>query len=446
MTKGNGYNRLLVIGDLMLDCDCHGQTERIAPEGDCPVVTCQKIEYHPGGAAKVAFFAARLGASVSLVGIVGDDSEGRMLTTLLNDAGVDTRDVIIDPEAATTVKNRIYGSAGGLMLRVDRDCHEGTKDIATLLAKIDNVDAVVISDYDKGVVTTALGRAVIDRCHHLGIPVIADVKRPEVDRYAGATLVKGTRNEIEPLLNAGDLNVRFVVSTGGHEGVSLSLDNGGSWTQFVPSMVASAHSPAGAGDLMTALVALNFGRHGIETVMADAVETISRSITPDGRLRVDVRSVVNPRTKLTTVGQFNRLRPEGTVVFTNGCFDLLHPGHFHLLAEAARSGDCLVVGLNSDSSVARLKGESRPVNKLDSRVRALAALPWVDAIITFDTDTPARLISEIHPDILVKGGDYTVDTIVGANDVIAAGGKVVIVDTLEGYSSTGIINSCVHEP
>lgn len=437
--KQNNYNRILVIGDLMLDRHHYGHITRKAPEGNCPVVTCDHIDQHPGGAANVATIAARLGANVTVAGVISDDINGIMLKSLLLGDSINTALVNVAEDGTTTVKNRIFDDRGTLMLRVDCDRNEGSVAAQKITEILDRFDTVIISDYNKGVVTPTLSRAVIDSCRQRGIPVIADIKTGDSERYRGATVVKGTAAEIALLDPTDSLDAELIISTNGADGLTATTRDGRQ-LNIKPVITAGDEiMSAGAGDMLTAVIALGIHNEPPERLLSYAVDLIARALCRHGNLEVDAITLAPTDTKLTTADTLNKLRPYGRMVFTNGCFDILHPGHEHLLRKAASLGDYLVVGLNSDSSVRRLKGDNRPVNSVDKRIAALARMPWVDLIITFDDDTPAELIETLRPDILVKGGDYTIDTVVGADATIHRGGRVEIIPLLPGFSTTSII-------
>ncbi len=436
--------RILVIGDLMLDCQCYGSVERHAPEAACPVFSVGHTDTRPGGAANVATMLAQLGNIVTVAGVTGNDPEGHTLISHLEQNKIDTSAVTVDTKGHTTVKKRLFDGSGRMMMRVDRDRNAGTPDVDAIIGALTDVDVVVLSDYDKGAITTALARRVIDECNHLDIPVVADVKTADTERYRGATVIKGTEKEMATFTSPLPMEARALVTTLGDRGL-IVVDSNGVTTQITPTPVKSqALSAAGAGDLLTALIADGIVTTPLDELLHAGVEKIARTMKSPGVIEVNALTMTSLTSKAVDLETIITKRPNGRMVFTNGCFDLLHPGHEHLLRQASQKGDYLVVGLNSDASITRLKGDGRPVDNLERRVEALSRQPWVDLIITFDTDTPALLIAALNPDVLVKGGDYTVDTIVGATDVISRGGRVEIIPLLQGHSTTSIINRQHH--
>lgn len=473
-----GFNAL-VVGDFMLDELVFGDAERLSPDAPVPVLRHRRTEHQPGGAANVCRDLAAMRASVRAVGLVGEDDSGRHLRDALELAGVDASGLVVDADRPTTVKRSLIGLAQHRhpqkMFRVDYETKDppSPEALDRLLAAFDaalaDSDIVCLEDYDKGVLTPTVSRELIRRARRAGKEVLVDPAATDdfADRYIGATGVTPNRSEAEGalrafaasppappelarrLLEACELEV--VVMTLDKDG-ALLLERDGSPVS-VPTVARQVYDVTGAGDMVLAGLAaarangvswaesveLANAAAGLEVevfgVQPIPIERVHHAVlTLRGGLRGKVRAldelVIEVRSR-KNAGQ--------NIVFTNGCFDILHTGHIRLLEEARKQGDMLIVGLNDDDSIRRLKGEDRPVNTTQERGKVLSALESVDAISVFTDDTPVELIRAIVPDVLVKGSDYTVDTVVGADIVLNAGGRVHLVDLLEGKSTTGTI-------
>ena len=416
-----------VIGDLILDQYISGTSKRLSPEAPVPVITNLETSYVAGGAANVARNLRSLGCEVELYGAVGEQTETKTLCQMLADDGINLR-VISNGSILTTVKTRIM-SGGHQLVRLDSENSHAdlSPDITGALADAGGTDIVVFSDYNKG---------VLDRSNWLigQLPnsrVLVDPKR-DLQHYRGAWLVKPNRKEFEELIGSFDTvehmvelakdamyeyDITNLLITLGAEGMVLVTPNG---YRGYESSAQEVFDITGAGDVVISVLAYALD-HGIdlERAVAMASRAAGRAVAHHGNYIV----------KQSDVTQF------GTV-FTNGCFDILHRGHVEYLKQSRELGDRLVVGLNSDASVQRLKGASRPINSQEDRQAVLQALDCVDEVIIFDEDTPAQLIRQVRPDVITKGGDYTADDVVGRDQVKA----VVILPLVKDKSTSNTID------
>jgi D-beta-D-heptose 7-phosphate kinase / D-beta-D-heptose 1-phosphate adenosyltransferase len=469
---GFGQLRVLVVGDIMLDRYILGDVDRISPEAPVPVLRHVQRYERPGGAANVAMNLAGLGCKAFLAGFWGADSEQAELAKLVEAAGVDTLGVVSGSQP-TISKTRIVGRNQQL-LRLDiesRDAVPAVEEQRLLERAVEltgKVHAVVLSDYAKGALTAAVCEAVIRAAREAGIPVLADPKTPDFSKYSGATTVCPNLGELaaatgvashrtDELLAAAQAQLeehdfKFLTVTMSEKGIALLRRDGVIFHS--PARAREVFDVSGAGDTVIATLAASLaGGLQMETavelanvaagIVVGKVGTVPiaqheliAALTPSSGLTAGEKMLDLERTRLRVA----EWRASGeTIVFTNGCFDLLHVGHITLLEDCRRFGSKLVLGLNSDASICRLKGPSRPIVGERERARVMAALAAVDAVVLFDEDTPLELIRAIRPDVLVKGGDYTVETVVGHEDVIAAGGRVEIVPTVEGFSTSNIV-------
>jgi D-beta-D-heptose 7-phosphate kinase/D-beta-D-heptose 1-phosphate adenosyltransferase len=474
-----GFSQLkvLVVGDLMLDRYILGEVDRISPEAPVPVLRHAQRYERAGGAANVAMNLAGLGCQVLLAGFWGDDTEKAELAAFLDKAKIDTTGVVTTP-LPTISKTRIVGRQQQL-LRLDIESLEkpSLADQQRLRERVEGlatkVHAVVISDYAKGAVTQTVCEAVIRVARQAGIPVLADPKTPDFGKYSGATMVCPNLNELsvatglpaydlEPLLAAGEAQrveheLKYLCVTMSERGIRV-LSDGAAYHS--PARAREVFDVSGAGDTVIAtLTAALAGGLKVETAVElanlaagivvgkvgtvpIAAHEIVAALTPSSGVRFGEK-ILDRERLATRVAEW---RASGeTIVFTNGCFDLLHVGHVTLLEDCHKFGTKLVLGLNTDASVQRLKGPTRPVVGENERARVMAALAAVDAVVLFDEDTPLELICAIKPDVLVKGGDYAVETVVGHEVVLAAGGRVEIVPTVEGFSTTNIVKKLVKQ-
>ena len=462
---------VLVLGDVMLDRFIYGAVDRISPEAPVPVIAVEKETAMLGGAGNVARNVAALGAKAVLIGLVGQDDAGAALRGMIDaEPGLEA-ELVVDPARRTTEKVR-YISGSHQMLRVDRE-DRGAGDAATLLAAftahLASADVVVLSDYAKGVLTADVVRGAIDAARAAGKPVIVDPKSRDFARYDGATLIKPNRKEAAEatgitensdeasedagaaiLAMAPGLDAALI--TRGGAGMTLSVR--GQPPLHLPATAIEVFDVSGAGDTVAATLALSVAAGAgladaahlanlagglvvakLGTDVVTAAELTARAVSAQGEPG-EIKIADREEAKAIVEGW----RARGLKVgFTNGCFDLLHPGHVSLLSQAKAACDRLIVGLNTDASVSKLKGPTRPVQKEQGRATVLASLSSVDLVVLFGEETPLALIEAFHPDVLVKGADYTVETVVGSDIVLGYGGKVVLADLKQGQSTTNLI-------
>jgi D-beta-D-heptose 7-phosphate kinase/D-beta-D-heptose 1-phosphate adenosyltransferase len=460
--------KVLVAGDVMLDRYLFGGTSRISPEAPVPVVHVQMAEDRAGGAANVAVNLASLGVSTVLVGLVGKDDEAQALQATLAKVDIDCRFVSVS-DWPTTTKTRVQ-SRGQQLLRLDREqaSSAGTDKMTSVLKKqLKNVDAVVLSDYGKGALSDI--KAMIEACRSAGLPVLVDPKGKDFDKYRGATIITPNQAEFEAVAGVcetdaelvsrartmiSNLNLVALLVTRSEKGMLLIQNS--NEPVFLKSRAREVFDVTGAGDTVIAVLAgaLASGQN-IQSAAALsnlAAGLVVRKIGVASVTPSELRAALHRRGEggrgLLSEDELLLLVKEAKsrgdkLVMTNGCFDVLHAGHVAYLEEAKSLGDHLIVAVNDDESVRRLKGESRPINALEDRMAVLAGLAAVDWVVAFEEDTPQRLISETLPDILVKGGDYKSDEIAGAKDVLKNGGEVRVLAFREGHSSSRIIDKLV---
>ena len=465
--------RVLVLGDVMLDRFVYGSVERISPEAPIPVVAVERFVDTAGGAANVARNLAAMGARTLLLGVTGNDAWAEDLRIQLASSPTIEPHLVVDPSRPTTVKTR-YVADGQQVMRADRESRAPLADDVErrLLGKFQdalrNVDVVILSDYAKGVLTESVTRLAISAARDAGKTVIVDPKSRDFAKYRGATVL--TPNRLELQLACGhecltDEQVtqgartsleqgicEAMVVTRGKDGMSVVTNDG--HAVHLRTTARQVFDVSGAGDTAVAAMSLGVaaGGHIVDastlanlaagivvgkpgTAIVTTVEIIA-TLTP-----LDGRTDHNKLFALDSVLQLARAwREQGLkFAFTNGCFDLLHPGHVSLLDQARRSADRLIVGLNADLSIRRLKGSNRPIQSEVARATVLSSLKSVDAVVIFSEDTPIELIEILEPDVLVKGADYTLNTVVGADLVLKRGGKVVLADLIPGHSTTDTV-------
>ena len=477
LERGFGQLKILVVGDLMLDRYIIGEVERISPEAPVPVLRHAQRYERPGGAANVAMNLAGLGCQTFLAGFCGDDGEATELKRLLEAAAVDTVGVV-SSSLPTISKTRIVARTQQV-LRLDIESRDTVPAIESdrlrdrAVALVTKVHAVILSDYAKGALTNEVCEAIIRAARTAGVPVLVDPKTRDLSKYSGATTVCPNLSELalatgvpahqtDALLKAAHAQMvehdfKFMTVTMSEKGITVLLPEG---EYHSPARAREVFDVSGAGDTVIAtLAAALAGGLRIETgvelanlaagIVVGKVGTVPiaqheliAALTPSSGITAGEK--ILDRDRVTRRVAEWRAAGE-TVVFTNGCFDLLHVGHITLLEDCRRFGSKLVLGLNADSSVGRLKGPTRPIVGERERARVMAALASVDAVVLFEEDTPLELIRALRPDVLVKGGDYTIETVVGHEDVIAAGGRVEIVPTVEGFSTTNIVKKLTGE-
>jgi len=468
--------RILCIGDVMLDDFVYGDVVRVSPEAPTPIIAVRREEKVVGGAGNVARNIAGLGAECVFVGVIGDDEAGQRIDAEFRRLATIEPHLIVDRARPTTRKARFVSEHYSThLLRADWEMSaavgEAVEDgiIARARGAMAGAGAVVLSDYAKGVLTPRVIRAVIDEARRQKKPVIVDPKAHDYAVYRGATVITPNRKELadhtrrpvatmaEIASAAADLarvvECRAVLATLSEEGMLLHVE--GVEPVHVPADAVKVRDVSGAGDTVVATLATMLaagagfedavraanaaasvvvGKRGTATVTP---EELRARILPAAALAAEEKIVFDWAVADERVREW-RVR-DLRVGFTNGCFDILHPGHVKVLAQARALCDRLVVGLNSDASVTRLKGEGRPVQDVQARADVLAALEAVDLVVVFEQDTPLELIERIRPKILVKGGDYRIEDVIGREVVEAEGGEVVLVDLLPGHSTTSIV-------
>src|SRR6201997_3077908 len=468
---------VLCVGDLMLDEFVYGEVSRISPEAPAPVIAVQRSETNIGGAGNVARNIASLGARCIFVALVGEDDAGYKLKAALSQESTIESVLVCDSARPTTRKVRFVSEHFSThMLRADWELAAPAtgeieqKLVDTILPQLQRDDIVLLSDYAKGVLTARVIRNVIDAARKLGKRVIVDPKSLNFAVYRGATLLTPNRKEFseatrsradttESIAEAAQdamllADCEAILVTQSEHGMTLVPRKG--QAIHVPAVPVKVRDVSGAGDTVAAVLAASLaagadwdtslrmasaaaavavGKKGTASVTR---EELRRKILPHAYLAAEEKILGSDSDLKARVEEW---REEGLRVgFTNGCFDILHPGHVKVLTAARAACDRLIVGLNSDSSVRRLKGEGRPVQNERARAEVLAALEAVDLVAIFDEDTPLRLITTIRPSVLVKGGDYTRETVVGHEIVEAHGGEVMLVSTLQGHSTTSLVN------
>lgn len=473
--------RVLVVGDVMLDRYIWGEVGRISPEAPVPIVRTTRQSAQPGGAANVAMNLAGLGAQTVLAGFTGGDDDETALAECLHRREVATAFVAC-ADFPTITKTRILGGQQQL-LRLDSERlaqHEAAdydRLMERVLKNIAGCDAVILSDYAKGALTPQLCRAAIDAAKSRGIPVLVDPKNTDFNRYRGATAICPNQGELaaaarlqgdavsgrlDDLLTAGEtmaqaFDLRFLIPTLSEKGIALLRPG---YRYIAPAVARQVFDVSGAGDTVIAVLALCLasgllpeaalqlaniaagivvGKVG--TVPVEKHELLA-ALTPEFAVHAEDK-VVTRAELLTRVAQWRAAG--GRVVFTNGCFDLLHLGHITLLEQARRLGDRLIVAVNGDAGVRALKGPGRPIVEARQRARMLAALAAVDAVVVFDEPTPVDLIAAARPDFLVKGGDYNPETVLGAEEVRSWGGQVRIVPLVKGCSTAALLDKATNQ-
>jgi len=468
---------VLCVGDLMLDEFVYGEVSRISPEAPAPVIAVQRSETNIGGAGNVARNIASLGGRCIFVGLIGEDDAGaRLKTELARHGGIESV-LVCDPARPTTRKVRFVSEHFSThMLRADWElAAPATADIEqklidAALPQIARADIVLLSDYAKGVLTARVIRNIIDAARRLAKRVIIDPKSANFAIYRGATLLTPNRKEFaEATRSRADTDQSIAAAardamqladceamlvTQSEHGMTLVPRHGEAI--HVPALPVKVRDVSGAGDTVAATLALALAADADwETALRMATAAAAVAVSKKGTASVtaaELRRKILPHAflaaeeKIVASGddldaQLLDWRKQGLRIgFTNGCFDILHPGHVKVLTAARGACDRLIVGLNSDASVKRLKGEGRPVQDERARAEVLAALEAVDLVAIFEEDTPIRLITEIKPSVLVKGGDYTREQVVGHDIVEAHGGEVVLVDVLPGHSTSSLVN------
>lgn len=460
---------ILVIGDVMLDSYCNGEVDRISPEAPVPVFRKKNVYSVLGGAANVAANLVAANQHVSIMTIVGRDKAGKELKSIFEKAKIDT-DLMVALDHNTTEKIRFIAGNNQQVLRLDIESTEelSAEDCKRMLEKlkikIDSFDLILMSDYLKGLLSYKFTQGVLRLAKDKNIPTLIDVKDINLHKYENAYLIKPNLKELQDMtgrkitndkeiVEASDYlckqcKCKYVLTTCGARGMVLVGDGE---PYLIDSVGREVFDVTGAGDttiayLATCLVNGFSIREAVNIANCAAGIQVSKLGTSSVYWR-EVREHLSVQTegtiyKLLSNGAIDNFRENvgsKKVVFTNGCFDIMHIGHIRYLQEAAKLGDILIVGLNSDASVKRLKGPERPINSEMERAEMICALGFVDYVVIFDEDTPLNLIKKIKPDVLVKGGDYSNDYVVGTNEVEAQGGRLVLIPFVTGKSTTNII-------
>jgi D-beta-D-heptose 7-phosphate kinase / D-beta-D-heptose 1-phosphate adenosyltransferase len=466
--------RILIVGDVMLDRFVYGDVDRVSPEAPVPVLGIRREEAMLGGAGNVARNISALGAKVHLIGLCGDDDAGRAVHDMLSGLpGVDPR-LVVDAGRASSVKTR-FVAGNQQLLRTDIDDHQpvsaqSLQAIITATSEgLTQADVLVLSDYAKGVLADDVLATIIAAARKAGVSVIADPKGHDFGRYRGASVLTPNRAELQAaaLLPVGndaqavmaarqiqqDCGIDSVLATRGPQGMTLL--SGSREPLHIATQAREVFDVSGAGDTVVAALAVGLAAGADPGLAAAFANQAAGVVVGKAGTAVawpnDIVSALHSADLHSVEGKISDaarakdiraswLRSGERVVFTNGCFDLVHPGHVSLLSQARSAGDRLIVGLNSDQSVKRLKGESRPVNPETARATVLASLGAVDLVIIFDEDTPLELIEALRPDVLVKGADYSEEEVVGGKEVKSWGGQVVLANLVDGESTSNTIS------
>ncbi len=475
--------KIVVAGDFMLDRYVHGNAERLSPDAPVPVLSVQKREHRPGGAANVCLDLRALQCEVACVGVAADDDAGRLIRTALREAGCDISGLLAEDGPAgrpTTVKENFVGLAQHRhpqrMFRVDEESREpiSARTAASLAAAartlLKGADVLCLEDYGKGVLTPELCATLIEAARKAGVPALVDpAATDDYARYAGATCITPNRTEaaratgLDPSIT-DDATLRKMGQTLLRKlrlnVVALTLDKQGMLllekgkpARHIPTQARAVYDVVGAGDMVLAMLAAAIANGADWPTAARLANTAAGlevekvGVVPIPLSEVLLSLLQQNHQQLGKVRDIEQLAVEAAahrdqghkIVFTNGCFDMLHAGHIHLLRQARAAGDLLIVAINSDASIRRLKGPNRPVNTEADRVLVLSELQSVDYIIVFEDDTPIPLLRRLKPDVLVKGGDYTHKQVVGYDIVEAYGGQVLRVPPVKGRSTTNMI-------
>ena len=460
---------ILIVGDVMLDNYYVGDVRRISPEAPVPVFRKRSERSVLGGAANVAANLVAANQQTSMMSIIGRDANGKTMMQLFENLGINA-DLVINLQRSTTIKTRFLADNNQQLMRLDVEDTdpitktESNKILKKLQKVIDDFDLILMSDYLKGLLTQEFTQGVIKMARKHDIPVVIDVKDPKYGKYYGATLLKPNLNELrsltgknvqtdEEIVEAAEelrkrSNCQYVLTTLGAKGMVLVGDGE---PYFVKSLAREVYDVSGAGDTTIAYLATCMAnempiRESVDIANYAAGIQVGKVGTSSVSWQ-EVRDLISNEDhgiahKILSAEELNSFRKDNAqkkIVFTNGCFDILHVGHKRYLQQAATLGDILVVGVNSDASVRRLKGPTRPVNNEQDRAEMLSALGFIDYVVIFDEDTPYELIKKIQPDVLVKGGDYKPEEVVGKDIVEARGGQLELISFVEGKSTTNII-------
>lgn len=461
----------LVIGDVMLDRYLMGEVNRISPEAPVPVVLIKSEQQRAGGAANVAANLALLGVTTHMIGLIGNDHEGQRLLAAMSEYGINTQAMITTPSRPTIAKTRILGGHQQMM-RLDQEVtgalsnNEAAQVMQAIQTALQQHPALIIlSDYAKGLLTEQVCQQVIAYGRQYNIPVLVDPKGRNYDKYRGATALTPNKKETAEACDTQisdaalidkactlktSLSLDFLAVTRGEEGITLIAEQ----TTHLSATAKQVFDVSGAGDTVIATLAAGL-MQGLSPLDSLALANIAAGVVVGkvGTVPITKADLIDAIATAQGSQQAHKVtelpdllqkvaswKQQGQkIVFTNGCFDLLHAGHVTYLEGAKKRGDRLILGLNTDRSVSALKGPTRPVVNEKDRARVLAALESVDAVILFDEDTPLNLINAIQPNIIAKGSDYTADQVVGGKEVLSWGGEIALIDLVEGRSTTNLI-------
>ena len=472
--KNSGPKEVVVVGDLMLDEYIIGDVTRISPEAPVPVFREKEERASFGGAANVAANCKHVGCNVHMIGVIGDsDSSGKKLVSMSLDKNICVDGVILSPDRVTTRKKRVVAQQQQL-LRIDTEdtfaltSYEQDKIICHIHTVIKSGSVVLISDYAKGVVDEQIVQEVLTRAEVCGSIVIVDPKGPNFDKYKGVHYIKPNLKEFNQMVDFFDLKqgeefmiengrkicellqLKGLIVTMGEKGLQfISKDR----DDFYQATKREVFDITGAGDTVLAFMAVGLA-HGFSIdqsiKLANRAAGVAVSHHQTYSVSVDELLDIGPELDEKIFMEWGRLEKElewlrnekkKKIVFTNGCFDLLHSGHIYLLQEAKKRGDILVVAINTDESVSRFKGPGRPIKTFSERARIMASIDVVDYVVAFEQDTPRELIEALKPDVLIKGGDYKIEKIAGYDAVTSYGGKVETVEFKHGLSTSNLVKS-----
>jgi D-beta-D-heptose 7-phosphate kinase/D-beta-D-heptose 1-phosphate adenosyltransferase len=448
---------IIVIGDIMIDINNNSEVKRRAPEADVPIYNILDVNYILGGAANVAQNLKNLGVNVEIISVIGNDNNGEIIKNMLESKFISNH-LIVDEERSTTQKNRIFLN-NKLQVRFDIETtHDITvkieQQILDYILNKKNIDAIVISDYDKGLLTENLCQIIIKYANANNIPTFVDPKIKNYMKYKDCFLFKPNQNEAEII--TGENNIAFILNslkdkicsknillTRGNEGMILN----NIFNKIQHNNCINLVDVTGAGDIvLTVLVYVYLKTNDLLKASKFANYVGGKSVSVIGNYNVSVKDIEEyfqicekEESKIIYDYEFDKiieLSKKKGMVFTNGCFDILHSAHIELLKFAKSQGDLLIVGLNSDESIKRLKGESRPINDISERAKILSLFDFIDYIIIFNDDTPLNIIKLLQPYLLIKGSDYNKENLVGKEYVE----KIILFDFIENKSSTKVIN------
>ncbi len=461
---------IVVIGDIMLDNYIFGEIKRISPEAPVPVVKYNKETAFPGGAANVALNLDSLGAKTFIIGTIGKDSSGKKILAQLKKSGINTKYILADPAKTTTVKTRIV-SSNQQVLRID---HEETIDInpkiesqiiKSIKSTLKNLrpDAVILSDYRKGILTNKILSETINICNKSKIFIGVDPKGKDFSKYKGVNLITPNQSEAELSTNinikdeasqidcinkiVNQTKADCVLITKGKNGISYKEKK--QKIKSIEAIQKDVFDVTGAGDTFISSFILTYLSTGSYDKSAEfANKAAAVSVTKFGASKITQAELIAVEnkidSKILTADELSKVihkqkKSGKKVVFTNGCFDLFHHGHLSILEKSKKLGDILVVAINSDNSVKKLKGKQRPIVNEKNRSALLSSLEFVNYVVVFEENTPLKLIKKIKPDVITKGKDYSKDSVVGGKYIESYGGSVELIPLEKGFSTTGIV-------